>query len=34
VPFGTWLVSGTGYSNSSVSISASTLYTVTMSATP
>jgi hypothetical protein len=34
VPFGTWLVSGTGYSNSSVSISTSTLYTVTMSATP
>lgn len=34
VPWGTWLVSGTGYANSSVNITSSTLYTVTMSATP
>ena len=34
IPWGTWLVAGTGYANSSVDISSSTLYTVTMSATP
>ncbi|MDA0371355.1 MAG: carboxypeptidase regulatory-like domain-containing protein [Actinomycetota bacterium] len=34
LPFGDWLISGDGYANSSVSISASTLYTVTMSPTP
>ncbi len=34
LPFGDWLISGEGYANSSVSISASTLYTVTMSASP
>jgi len=34
VPWGTWLVSGTGYANSSVNITSSTLYTVTMSASP
>jgi hypothetical protein len=33
VPFGTWLVSGNGYANSSVVINSST-HTVTMSATP